>query len=302
MVEANYSYGFGPPPPGKEIWWFAPFTQILNSAMFFNLKKAIKSAIQRTGFEIRRLPRTPRGQSPYELVTPLADYAPWKADEEFLRAYQAVRYHTLVDIYRCWELWMLVEQAAKVPGAILEVGVWRGGTGVLIAYRASQIGITDPVYLCDTFSGVVKAGDEDSYYRGGEHADTSVAIVEALAESLGVTNIRILQGIFPEETCSLVEAASLRFCHIDVDTHNSARDILLWVWPRLSHHGLVVYDDFGFRACPGITRHVETQIPLGDRLVFHNLNGHAIVVKMQSDRSHQVRMIQNNKRPAVSGV
>lgn len=270
--------------------------------MFFNLRKAIKSAIQRTGFEIRRLPRKPRGQAPYELVTPLADYAPWKADEEFLRVYQAVRHHTLVDIYRCWELWMLVEQAAKVPGAILEVGVWRGGTGVLIAYRASQIGITDPVYLCDTFAGVVKAGDKDSHYRGGEHADTSVEMVEALAQCLGVTNIRILKGIFPEETCSLIDAPALRFCHIDVDTHDSAQDILRWVWPRLSHHGLLVYDDFGFRACAGITRHVETQIPLPDRLVFHNLNGHGIVIKTQPELSRQVGKVENKKRPVLLGV
>jgi O-methyltransferase len=246
-----------------------------------SVKKTLKTALQRMGIDIRRLPRGNSDGSPYELIIPSADYAPWNADEDFLRIYRLIRSHTLVDIYRCWELWMLVAQAAKVPGALLEVGVWRGGTGVLIAYRASMCGITEPVYLCDTFAGVTKASDKDTHYRGGEHADTSVAAVESLARSAGVDNIRILQGIFPEETGPLVEAASFCFCHIDVDTHNSARDTLQWIWPRLSCHGLVVYDDFGFRACSGITRHVEEQIPLPDRLVFHNLNGHGIVVKIQ---------------------
>lgn len=257
-----------------------------------SVKRSLKLALQRAGIDIRRLPRENPAGSPYELVTPCADYAPWKADGEFLRVYRAIRNHTLVDIYRCWELWVLVAQAAKVPGALLEVGVWRGGTGVLIAYRAAMCGITEPVYLCDTFSGVVKAGDKDTHYHGGEHADASVATVESLARRVGVNNICILKGVFPEETGSLVETSSFRFCHIDVDTHDSARDTLQWVWPRLSCHGLIVYDDFGFRACAGITRHVEEQIPLADRLVFHNLNGHGIVVKIQPGSSYEQSLKQ----------
>ena len=246
-----------------------------------SLTTVLKDVSWRMGFEIRRVPRPGSEDSPYETVTPIANYAPWKADAEFLRVYRAIRGHTLVDIYRCWELWTLVAQASKVPGALLEVGVWRGGTGVLIAYRAAACGIAEPVYLCDTFSGVVKAGQKDTYYRGGEHADASVAAVESLADRLGVRNIRILKGVFPDETASLIEATNLRFCHVDVDTHDSARETLDWVWPRLSCHGLVVYDDFGFQVCPGVTCHVEEQIPLADRLVFHNLNGHGIVVKIR---------------------
>jgi O-methyltransferase len=32
--------------------------------------------------------------------------------------------------------------------------------------------------------------------------------------------------------------------------------------------------------CPGITRLVNEQMGMSDRLVFHNLNGHAIVMKL----------------------
>ncbi len=55
--------------------------------------------------------------------------------------------------------------------------------------------------------------------------------------------------------------------------------MLDWVWPRLSSQGVVVFDDYGFPACPGITRFVDEQRLRDDRLVLHNLNGHGLLVK-----------------------
>ena len=63
------------------------------------------------------------------------------------------------------------------------------------------------------------------------------------------------------------------------DAHQSAKDIVLWIWPRMVSGGIIVYDDYGFLGCEGIARFVNEQIPESDRLVFRNLNGHAIVVK-----------------------
>ena len=51
-------------------------------------------------------------------------------------------------------------------------------------------------------------------------------------------NIKILCGTFPEQTGHLVEHASFRLCHIDVDVYDSGRDILTWVWPRLARGGI----------------------------------------------------------------
>src|SRR4029078_3382246 len=103
-------------------------------------------------------------------------------ETECRRALEDVRANTLVDEYRCWELWNLVGQTPALPkGDIVEVGVWRGGTGCLMARRMMLDGSAGTVHLCDTFAGVVKAGGLDSGYAGGEHADTSVDLVESLA-------------------------------------------------------------------------------------------------------------------------
>jgi O-methyltransferase len=217
---------------------------------------------------------------PYETLAPQATYAPWIEDERFQEVFAVTRDHSLVDLYRSYELWQLVEQVRALPGALLEVGVWRGGTGALIARRAADLGIDAPVYLCDTFAGVVKSGDADPHYRDGMHADAGADGVRALLASLGVPETVVLTGIFPDDTGGDVVAAALRLCHIDVDVYASARDVLEWAWPRLAVGGVVVFDDHGFASCPGVTRLVEEQRPLPGRLVVHNLNGHGILVKL----------------------
>jgi O-methyltransferase len=217
----------------------------------------------------------------YQQATPLALYAPWNLDREFQKTYRRIFPNTLVDRYRCFELWSLIEQAQKLSqGSIIEIGVWQGGTGVLMAHKAKICDIHDPVYLCDTFSGVVKASPKDSFYKGNEHADTSEAIVEQLVAEFNLSQVKILKGIFPDDTAHLIGDDRFRLCHVDVDVYQSAKDVVTWVWDRMVIGGIIVYDDYGFLGCDGITKLVEEQRALNDRLVFHNLNGHAIVVKL----------------------
>jgi O-methyltransferase len=63
----------------------------------------------------------------------------------------------------------------------MEIGVWRGGTGCLMAKRVAP---DQTVFLCDTFAGVVGVTDKDPSYSDAEHADTSQQIVTALAAQL----------------------------------------------------------------------------------------------------------------------
>jgi O-methyltransferase len=218
---------------------------------------------------------------PHSIVCPLATYAPWRSDDEFHSAFEFIRNNTLVDLYRCWDLWQLTGESSKLPaGDILEVGVWRGGTGCLMAQRAKLAGIRASVFLCDTFEGVVKASSSDRHYSGGEHSDTSETVVTSLADQLALNNIKILRGIFPDQTAHAVAEKSFRLCHIDVDVYESGREILHWVWPRLVPGAIVVFDDYGFLSTGGITRLVNEERSPVDRLMLHNLNGHAVFVKL----------------------
>lgn len=245
------------------------------------VKQFIHRILRKTGYDIRKI-RLDRSDSglPQERLFPAATYAPWNADPEFRDVFSRIMGNTLVDQYRCYELWQLVQEVASVSGAVLEVGVWRGGTGVLLAKRIHMLALGTQVYLCDTYTGVVKASDADVGYVNGEHADTSEQVVERLCHRLEVSNAVILKGIFPEETGDSVKDSRFRLCHIDVDVYQSAKDVFDWVWPRLSRGGIVVFDDYGFSGCSGITRLVDSFRNHKDRLVVYNLNAHALVVKL----------------------
>jgi O-methyltransferase len=238
-----------------------------------------------------RLTRLPGHQTPvvHQLIIPHATYSPWWTDTEFQKAFREVQAFTLVDVYRLYELWTLIEQVVEVEGDILEVGVWRGGSGCLLATKAKLERVPAKVFLCDTFEGVVKAGVQDREYTGGEHSDTSAETVAQLAAKLGLHNVRVLKGVFPDETAREVDSSRFRLCHIDVDVYESARDAFEWCWKRLAVGGVVVFDDFGFHDCEGVTRLVTELAERVDVLFLHNLNGHALLIKRELDEKQPER-------------
>lgn len=244
--------------------------------MLMFLKSRIFALMATGGWVIRRVELN--GES----IVPIADHSPWRGDSAFQRVFERIRKSTLVDVYRLYELWQLVEQCKGLSGAMLEVGTWRGGTAGLLATRARELDMTTRLYTCDTFRGVVKATASDPLYRGGEHSDTSRKHVQALFDELelGQQQVHILEGIFPEDTGASIGDQTFRLCHIDVDTYESAKDVADWVWPRLVLGGIVVYDDYGFTGAGGVTKLVDEQRSLSDRVVIHNLNGHAVLVKV----------------------
>ena len=135
-------------------------------------------------------------------------------------------------------------------------------------------------YLCDTFEGVVKTGKNDTYYRGREHADSSQEEVELFFKKvLKIKNYKILKGVFPDETGRLIEKKQFKFCHIDVDTYQGAKDIYKWVWPKLVVGGIIIFDDYGFASTDGVMKMVNEERCKEDRVVIHNLNGHGIIIK-----------------------
>lgn len=239
----------------------------------------IKRLARFFGFDIV-IRKLTRNKLPYETIRVNATYTPWLSDTAFQKTLKIIRDYTMVDEYRCYELWQLVAESRKLNGALIEVGVWRGGTGALIAKSAELNGIKNTVYLCDTFIGVPKAGAMDSTYKGGEHANTSEKKVkELISGKMKLMNTHILKGIFPDETAGLVKDKQFRFCHIDVDVYQSAKDIINWIWPKMVTGGIIVFDDYGFEGCDGITKFVNEERNCKDKIVIHNLNGHAIVLK-----------------------
>jgi len=216
-----------------------------------------------------------------------ATYSPWDEDIEFQRIYKKIKKKTTIDIYRCYEIWSLLSQVKHLEGDLIEIGTYKGGSAALIIkqindninkYAKSQ---KETVYVCDTFFGVVKSSkDHDNHYSNFEHNDTSFEHVDNFLKNLNLVNYKILKGIFPDETGSFIENKKIKFCHIDVDTYQSAKDITEFLWSKLVSKGIIVFDDYGFVGSEGVTKFVNEFVEINRDLLFlHNLNGHGIIIK-----------------------
>ena len=141
------------------------------------------------------------------------------------------------------------------------------------------------VYLADTFEGVVKVSSKDTRYVGGEHADTSEELVRDLLKNTGASNARILKGMFPEKNSAELQGP-IALLHVDVDVYQSARDVVMWALPRIPAGGVIVFDDYGFFGCEGVTKVAqELHEQLSGFAFVHNLNGHAILVRLSGPQS-----------------
>ena len=217
----------------------------------------------------------------YSAIHPFADYAPWINDQDFNKVFESVKDNTLItERLRMYELWQLSFEVKDLDGDYIEVGAWRGGSGALIATVANHHSSRSKIFLCDTFEGVVKASENDNAYKNREHSDTTKEIVLELINKLGLTNVEILKGIFPDHTGKEIESNKFKLCHIDVDVYESAKSITEWIWDKMVEGGVIIYDDFGFRRMQGVTLFVESQRMKRDRLVIHNVNGHGIIIKI----------------------
>src|SRR5205085_5008388 len=89
---------------------------------------------------------------------------PLDFDETDAELYNRVAGHTMTPPPRIYALARAVEYvvARGVPGAIVECGVWRGGSMMAAALTLRRLGATNrELFLFDTFAGMTPAGEED---------------------------------------------------------------------------------------------------------------------------------------------
>jgi O-methyltransferase len=89
----------------------------------------------------------------------------------------------------------------------------------------------------------------------------------------------LLRGIFPDETADTIRGP-IALLHVDVDVYQSAKDTVDWALPRLPVGATIIFDDYGFFGCEGVTRLAnQLRNDLKGFTFFYNLNGHAIFVR-----------------------
>lgn len=219
------------------------------------LSTYIKKIFRCLGIDLKRLrrenvsiPDVPDAH----LYTP--NYSPWLGDLDFEHYYQLAAKKTLVSRHRCYILYTLVKHCLRVPGDVWECGVYKGGTAAMMASLLADPSCGKKLLLFDTFEGMPATDPSKDLHQKGDFADTSLADVKKYIGNVECCEYH--QGFIPT-TFEGLEGAQIAFAHIDLDIYRSVFDCIEFIWPRLSVGGLVIFDDYGFRTCPGARAAVD---------------------------------------------
>ena len=178
------------------------------------------------------------------------NYEIWRSNGEFMQLFNEIKGRTLVSIDRCFMVWHLAKCASNKEGDMAEVGVYKGGTAKILAKNCPN----NKIHLFDTFSGMPETRKGIDLHKKGDFCDTSLSVVEKFLTDCN--NVILHPGFFPETTKGL-EAVKFCFVYIDVDIYASVRDCLNFFYGRMVKGGLMLFDDWEWRDCPGVKKAVD---------------------------------------------
>jgi hypothetical protein len=158
---------------------------------------------------------------------------------------------------------------AGIEGAIVEAGVWRGGSAMVCALTLVALGDTDrQMFLYDTFDGSWgRPGELDGTIYGRSPEDTMAdyeeslrrtrdqAALEADGISLAAVRSSLLSTGYPEGKLAFVKGLveetiprtlpeRIALLRLDTDFYGSTSHELVHLFPRLEPGGILLVDDY----------------------------------------------------------
>ncbi|MFI4973000.1 MAG: TylF/MycF/NovP-related O-methyltransferase [Caulobacterales bacterium] len=178
--------------------------------------------------------------------------------------YAKVKRHTMTSPERVLALCGAVDYvvARGVPGAVVECGVWKGGSSMAVAYTLIAAGRTDrDLYLFDTFEGMTAPSEHDRRAAdsapAGDLLDAStVGDKIRCYSSLEEVRANMLATGYPAKRVTYVRGKvedtlpdrapdQIAILRLDTDWYESTRHELEHLYPRLSPGGVLIIDDYG---------------------------------------------------------
>ncbi len=162
--------------------------------------------------------------------------------------------HSMIGLKRMENLRMCVESVIqeKIPGDLLEAGVWRGGASIFMRAILKVYGITNRVvWVADSFKGLpapdIKKYPADKTSRFHEYSQLAVPFDEVQRNfqkyDLLDNQVRFLRGFF-SETLPRAPIDELAVLRLDGDMYESTMDTLVNLYPKVSVGGYVIIDDY----------------------------------------------------------
>jgi O-methyltransferase len=150
----------------------------------------------------------------------------------------------------------------RIPGAIVECGVWKGGSMMAAALSLLALQSTQrQLYLCDTFDGMPQPTPVDVDWQGrsardllrlataeGEQMRAKCSLQE-VKQAMMLTRYPWEKLIFVpgqvEQTLPENAPEEIGLLRLDTDWYESTYHELEHLYPRLADGGILIVDDYG---------------------------------------------------------
>jgi len=182
-------------------------------------------------------------------------------DLTFMRLFEQVVDYTMTSKEAVYAMYSSVNHIInqQIPGAIVECGVWRGGSALLAGLILKERHIHDrPIYLYDTFEGMTPPTefDVDKYGR------TGAEMIEQYADETGwcYASLENVKQVFDAQqfdfethfikgdvvqTLETEKPDHIALLRLDTDFYESTRAEFEHLYPRLTSGGILIIDDYG---------------------------------------------------------
>ncbi len=150
----------------------------------------------------------------------------------------------------------------KIDGCLVECGVWRGGSSMLMALTLLAEGDRHrTIYLYDTFAGMTPPSPHDRNCHGTDAAKAlrrdprktgawCYASLRDVQSNLARTDypsdqIRYVPGPVEQTIPYQAPAEPIALLRLDTDWYGSTKHELIHLFPRVQTGGILIIDDYG---------------------------------------------------------
>lgn len=198
-----------------------------------------------------------------------AEPPPTPADFEELHVsiYSKVKPYTMTSAERIFGLVEGVKYISrnKIPGDLVECGVWKGGSMMAAALTLQHTKDDDRrLFMYDTYEGMSDPTENDKTFSGeaavkllkkedreknadGVWAYSSLPDVQQVMKRTGYPEnlVYFIKGKV-EDTIPQTLPGSIALLRLDTDWYESTKHELTWLFPLLTKGGVLIIDDYGF--------------------------------------------------------
>jgi hypothetical protein len=244
----------------------------------------------------RPKPKPPSKPKPAAKPKPKA--LPSDYDDEAKEIIRAVRPWTMTGPDKMYALIQAVRYVTRhrIPGDVVECGVWRGGSMQAVARTLIAAGDTSrDLHLFDTYEGMPPPTDRD--LRRSDDRSAEELLAAESPEDSKVWAVATLEDVkdgfsqapYPPERVHFVKGRvedtipehapeRISILRLDTDWYESTRHELEHLYPRLSPGGVLLLDDYGYweGAREAVDEFLEES---GERLLLMRMASGRLAVK-----------------------